>query len=73
MEKPKRYWMGTEPTKCELSGRPIVDRFIDGATSRGYWAIMHPLTFMDYGRGLGMGRGQLYEKQADGRWLKIDG
>lgn len=72
MAETKRYWMGDVPSKCQISGRPLVDRFVDGATLRG-WAILHPITHTEYGRGLGMGRGQLYEKQADGRWLKIDG
>jgi hypothetical protein len=71
-EKRKVYWMGPVPLECQISGRVLGKRFVDGSTSRG-WAIMHPMAHADHGRGLGTGRGQLYEKQADGRWLKIEG
>ena len=52
---------------------PIRDVIIDGKTTQGPWAIMTPESFKIYGRGLGLGRGQKYQKQADGRWLKIEG
>jgi hypothetical protein len=56
--------------------RPIVDEFVDGATRHGgMWGIMTPESFRIhslYNR-LGTGFGQRYKKQADGRWLKVEG
>jgi len=72
----KRYWMGTDPKACDICRKDFEDTFIDGATLRGPWANMCPACW-DRGLGLGgactEGRGQKYQKQADGRWLKIEG
>jgi len=54
-------------------GDRIRDTFYDGRTIAGPWAIMTPDSFRTYGSGLGAGRGQKYEKQADGRWKKVAG
>lgn len=67
------YWMGPPPTNCDVSKKPIVDVFIDGATTLGAWGFLLPEVHARVGRGLGTGRGQKYEKQADGRWLKTEG
>ncbi len=70
----RRYWHGDVPVRCQLVvDRAITDRFIDGKTIYGPWAIMHPDSHQDSGCGLGMGKGQLYAKQDDGRWMKIEG
>lgn len=70
--KPARYWIGEVPSVDDL-GNAIVDTFIDGATTYGPWAMMSPASFRRIGRGLGQGVGQKYEKQSDGRWLKVGG
>jgi len=67
------YWCGPSPDKCQISNKPITDTFIDGATTLGGWAIMHPDAYVQHGRGLGTGLGQRYERQPDGRWLKVEG
>ena len=55
-------------------GRPIGKEFIDGRTNRGPWGIMTRESFLTHGMGkLGPGWGQRYEKQPDGRWLKVEG
>lgn len=69
MEKTKRYWHGDIKSTDDL-GLPIDNVFIDGATTMGPWAIMSPVSHKRYGRGLGVGVGQRYEKQPDGKWLK---
>lgn len=70
--KPK-YWCGPVREKDDFE-QPIVDTFIDGKTCMGAWAIMTPAMYSRYGMGgYGMGRAQRYEKQADGRWLKVEG
>jgi hypothetical protein len=68
-----RYWLGDEPTTCQISGHKITKAFVDGATRSGTWAIMCLLCARTVGMGVAPGRGQLYEKQADGRWLKTEG
>lgn len=68
------YWVGVIPEKCELSNIPIINLFVDGRIpGRSTWAAMHPVTFAEIGGTYGMGQGQLYQKQKDGRWLKIAG
>lgn len=67
------FWCGPAPAKCDISGRDITNEFIDGATTMGPWANMHPEAHQLYGRGLGTGKGQRYQKQADGRWKKVEG
>ena len=54
-------------------GMPISDCIIDGATTSGPWGIMTPSSHRMHGRGLGLGKGQRYEKQDDGKWLKVEG
>ena len=68
----KRYWMGHTPLNDDF-GHPIDDEFIDGKTNGGPWAFMNPTSFAIYGVGLGLGQGQRYVRQADGRWLKVEG
>jgi hypothetical protein len=66
-----KFWMGTVSDNDDF-GKPIVDTFIDGKTTMGPWANMNPDSFKQHGVGLGMGKGQLYRKQPDGKWKKIE-
>jgi hypothetical protein len=68
----ERYWIGSVGPKDDF-GQKIEDEFIDGHTAMGPWAIMTPSSHRIYGFGLGTGRGQRYERQADGKWLKVEG
>lgn len=72
-----RYWIGDAPTKCDmsdaLSDHDNMDTFIDGRIHGGSWANMCLKCHAAVGVGLGMGRGQKYTKQEDGRWLKVAG
>lgn len=63
-------WQGSVPLKCDLSGEPITDTFIDGAIRNGSWGLLCPSCHELYGIGLGIGRGQRYGKLSDGRWIK---
>ena len=67
------YWIGSDIDEKDDFNRPIKDEFIDGRTRDGHWAIMAPSSHRIHGYGLGMGRGQRYKKQPDGRWLKVEG
>jgi len=74
-DEPRRvYWVGDPGAECQLCHRALKSAFVDGRTrAPGSWANMCLLCHSVYGVGLGTGRGQLYEKQADGRWLKVEG
>jgi hypothetical protein len=67
------YWLSDLPTHCQVSGKLLTDRFVDGKTPGGACGILHPETFAGFGYKPAQGVGQLYEKQADGSWLKIEG
>ena len=64
-------WCGTID-KCDVCKDDIEDTFIDGATTEGPWAIMCPVCHYVYGIGLGIGRGQRYEKKQGG-FLQMEG
>lgn len=70
MTKP-RYWHGE--TTCNFCDQPIKYKLYDGATIHRVWATMCASCFRRHGVGLGQGRGQEYEEQADGQWRKING
>lgn len=73
MKKPV-YWMGSTINDLDDFGRPITDTFYDGKTITGQWAIMSPLSWQIHGMAkIGVGLGQRYKKQKDGRWLKVGG
>jgi hypothetical protein len=69
---PQKTWQGKVPAMCEMSGEEITDRFIDGCNRAGQWCIMSPTGHMQYGRGLGVGKGQEYTK-VHGKWVKTRG
>lgn len=69
--KPK-YWTGSPPDEDDF-GQKISDVFYDAKSKLGPWGFMNPETFKFYGVGVGSGRGQRYEKQLDGKWLKTEG
>jgi hypothetical protein len=66
------YWIGKVPEKDDF-GKPIKDFFVDGKTKSGPWAMMTLASYRVHGVGLGLGKGQQYEKQDDGKWLKVEG
>ena len=70
---PPKYWSGSVQAQDDM-GQPITDEFIDGKTRSGPWAIMSPSSWAKYGMPrdgrCGVGLGQRYHKQPDGRWLK---
>lgn len=64
-------WAGTPPTACDLCKRPIQRTFVDGRTSSGRWGIMCPACRVSEGLlVLGIGRGQKYERQPDGSFVR---
>ena len=74
---PQRFWTGHVPATDDF-GEPIEHRtggvFVDGKTRHGPWAFMTHSSWVLEGVGrLGPGYGQKYQRQADGRWLKVEG
>lgn len=70
-----KYWIGSIGPLDDF-GDAITDKFIDGKTAFGPWAIMSEASWAEYGGTLGrlgVGFGQEYTKQEDGRWLKTAG
>jgi hypothetical protein len=71
----KSYWLSPVNPNDDF-GDPVEDVIIDGKTSYGPWALMTPKSWDRYsgtGGKLGLGLGQKYQKQSDGKWLKIEG
>jgi len=67
------WWSGDVPER-DLVGYPITSVFYDARIGRtGPWAILSHASFLTYECKLGLGFGQKYRKQADGRWLKVKG
>jgi hypothetical protein len=69
----KIIWSGPAPAKCDTCQAEIKDEFIDGKTKMGPWANMCKPCHYRYGCGLGTGKGQRYQKQTDGSFLKVEG
>ena len=58
---------------CNTCAGVIEQKFVDGRTKHGPWAIMCMECFETFGVGLGTGRGQLYKKMSDGIFRKVAG
>ena len=72
-EKEEKYWSG-HVGKSDDFGDIIENVIIDGKTKFGPWGLMTLKSWKKYGVDrLGTGFGQKYEKQPDGKWLKIEG
>ena len=69
--KPK-YYVGA-PEHCDVCTKPFGKMMYDAAMMNGRWANMCQTCFNRHARGLGVGKGQRYSKQEDGRWLKTGG
>lgn len=64
------YWMRTDPEVCDLCHRPLGNTFVDGATKpQGRCGVLDLRCHREHG----VGRGQLYRRQGDGRWLQTEG
>lgn len=61
------------PSHCDICNKEIKEGFIDGGTIWGPWANMCPECFGKVGIGLGTGRGQKYQKDKEGNYVKVAG
>jgi len=72
-----KIWYG-DVNNIDDYGRAIDNVFIYGRTKHAPWAIMNPTSFEMYGVGLGLGKGQKYQRSGvgvDGKvtWSKVAG
>lgn len=68
----KVYWLSGVGIDDDFNDK-VENTIIDGKTKTGPWGLMTPASFARFGVGLGTGLGQKYEKQPDGKWLKVEG
>lgn len=66
------YWCG-EVDVCDVCGRKFLGTMYDASVPGVAWGNLCQRCFDDYGCSLGIGRGQRYDVQLDGRWLKVGG
>jgi hypothetical protein len=72
-EKKPVYWLSPLNAEDDF-GVQYGTIMYDAKTIHGPWANMSEISFQRHGFGrLGTGYGQKYEKQPDGRWLKVEG
>lgn len=57
----KKQWFDERPTHCQVCDGTLHEKFIDGRTQWGPWALMCTTCHSSYGCGLGSGRGQAYD------------
>lgn len=65
-----QYWPNIVPMRCEVRQCNIVDVFISGLTRQGKWCIMCDMCHINVGMHTNAPR---YERQEDGRWLRVQG
>lgn len=58
----KENWSGETPKQCDICHQTIHDSFVDGKTKFGPWASMCENCHEKHGVGLGVGKGQKYDK-----------
>jgi hypothetical protein len=69
------YWLSPLKDECQLCYSPFSNTMYDVCVRYGQWGNIcqtcfdQPLNHC----GLGLGRGQKYELQPNGRWLKTEG
>jgi hypothetical protein len=65
-------WMGAPPSECDICSHKITSEFYDARTRTGQWGCLCNNCFNSHGVGLGLGKGQHYEKMGTA-WVKVDG
>ncbi len=64
-------WMGE--TKCDVCHHECGKELYDAKTKFGGWATLCQSCYIAMGVGIGTGLGQKYEKQPDGKYVKVKG
>ena len=68
----KKVYFTEEPRHCEICYEPLDQSFVNGQTTDGHHAIMctNSYTVHGYGNLFGVGFGQLFVRDDDGRFIK---
>lgn len=71
------YWLSPVPAHCQMPGcSTAFDQYMYDCsipTFGGQWGNICHTCFKAHGCRTGLGYGQKYELQPDGKWLKIEG
>ena len=73
MTHPNPLWIGPPPAKCDVCHEPIQRMFFDCLTDFGPWGCLCPSCHALHGYGIGQGRGQRYERDNNGNYIKTGG
>ena len=69
----EKTWMSKDPERCDICMGVIGPEFVDGRTTYGgWWACMCLACHRNVGVGLGIGRGQRYQRRND-VFVKVEG
>lgn len=69
----KAVYYQNPPSNCDACQRPFGDLLFDQRTTNGQWGNLCAECSSRYGMGIGPGVGQQYQRQSDGRYLKVAG
>lgn len=73
VELKRKYWSGTI-FSCQLCKNPLEGVMYDALVPRGArWGNLCQECFTTHGCSVGLGRGQKYLLDAEGRWYKVEG
>jgi len=68
------YWAGSAPKTCDSCAEAVLTGFYDARVPAvGSWGILCHKCFNSHGCKTGVGHGQRYVMQRDGRFLKTEG
>lgn len=68
------YWSGSPPSRCDLCERPFGNLMFDVYVKHFHtWGNLCVECSAAHQCEVGTGKGQCYELQADGRWMKTGG
>jgi len=71
MEREKIYWLGAH--HCDVCRKMNPPELYNCRTNLGVWGMLCKECFNILGVGLGIGKGQRYERQEDGKYLQVEG
>jgi len=70
----EKFWMSPPPLVCDLCHKPMKTGFADARVPRlRTWGSVCLYCFKQENCRTGAGLGQVYERRASGRWVKILG
>ena len=59
--------------RCDICDKETPQEYFDAKTKQGPWATMCSWCFRQHGIGLGLGRGQRYQRNVQNNFVKTEG